>query len=250
MRTGGDGRNDMEMQSQTPRRRIGIDPGFVVGLLILVAGVILLLDQMGFADLSYMFQFWPVALIVLGLTHLVQPGDIGRRTWGGMLTIFGSLLLANRLGYTDIRVWQLVWPLILIGVGVAIVSGHLQSRRNGGRAPDSNAVSDLNEVAVFSGGERRIQSKEFHAGRLTAVFGGFKVDFREAGMKGNEAFLEMNAFFGGGEIRVPDNWNVVMNGTAMFGGYNDRTRHPQRGPDSKDLILKGTVMFGGVEVRN
>ena len=84
------------------------------------------------------------------------------------------------------------------------------------------------------------------------MFGGYKVDFRHAEIHGDRAVLEANAFFGGGEIIVPEHWYVSMHGAGIFGGYTDKTRHFQPDPSkpTKTLIVKGLAMFGGVEVKN
>jgi len=72
-----------------------------------------------------------------------------------------------------------------------------------------------------------VNAKDFRSARLFAVFGGYEVDLSRAEMAGNEAYVEANAVFGGGEIRVPLNWKVVLQGMGVFGGYNDKTQHVQ-----------------------
>ena len=70
-------------------------------------------------------------------------------------------------------------------------------------------------------------------------------------MKGNDAYLHIAVIFGGANLRIPPNWNLVMRGVPIFGGYSDRTVHPPSGgPDTKNLYIVGAAIFGGVEVRN
>ena len=82
------------------------------------------------------------------------------------------------------------------------------------------------------------------------AFGGCKIDLRDAEMQGREAVLNTYAIFGGVEIRVPENWEVVNHGMAIFGGVSDQRRQPPRGPDTKTLILDGAAIFGGVSVKD
>jgi hypothetical protein len=73
-----------------------------------------------------------------------------------------------------------------------------------------------------------------------------------ADIEGDQAVLEANAVFGGGEIRVPETWMVSLQGTGLFGAYEDKTRHFQPDPSkpTKTLVIKGVAIFGGIEVRN
>jgi len=106
------------------------------------------------------------------------------------------------------------------------------------------------ETAVFGGVNRHIAAQDFHGAQCTAIFGGCKIDLRDAQMPGHEAVVETYAIFGGVEIRVPDDWEVVNRNLSLFGGVNDRTRRSVSGPATKTLILNGATIFGGTTVRN
>ena len=57
------------------------------------------------------------------------------------------------------------------------------------------------------------------------------------------------AFWGGIEIRVPEDWEVQVKGTAILGGYGDETRTIE-GDGRKVLVVTGTAIMGGVEIKN
>src|SRR5579859_651203 len=46
--------------------------GVVVGTIIVAVGVILLLDNMGVVRAGDLWQYWPVALIAVGLSRVVE----------------------------------------------------------------------------------------------------------------------------------------------------------------------------------
>jgi predicted membrane protein len=79
--------------------------------------------------------------------------------------------------------------------------------------------------------------------------GGCEIDFREASIDQGEAMLDVSVVFGGVEIRVPEDWKIVVRLGAFLGGVEDRTRKPI-GEGGKTLVLTGNVVFGGVEIRN
>jgi hypothetical protein len=112
--------------------------------------------------------------------------------------------------------------------------------------------SQFNFSVIFSHVERHITSRNFKSGSLSAILGGFEIDLSRADIEGDEAVIYADAFFGGGEIRIPETWHVVIEGNAIFGAFMDETR--QRPPDGsapqKKLIIRGTAVFGGVSIEN
>jgi len=104
---------------------------------------------------------------------------------------------------------------------------------------------------VFMGFNRRITSQHFRYGKVSAVFGGFNLDFRGAEMEGDQAVLQIEAVFGGGEIRIPSTWRVSVTAHEVAGAIVDETyAHPGAAAPAKVLIIHGTTVFGGVVIKN
>lgn len=242
--------------------------GLIWGGFIVLIGIVLLLDHLGVIDVPNLFQFWPTILIVAGLANLCCQSN---RLWSWLLIAAGILLELNGLGYIRFGPGEL-WPALIIVVGVALIWGAINPptviKRDGEvtiqRPGDSSSgPNSLNAGAVFGGCERRITSQNFQGGRVSALFGGVELDFRDANIDGDQAVLDIHCIFGGVEIRVPDNWHVHSSSLPILGGYSDKTRlrnvAPTSGssgvegtgtPSVKTLIITGTIIFGGLEVSN
>jgi predicted membrane protein len=229
-----------------PKRSNG---AMLAGVIIMAVGTVLLLNQFDLLPHRFVPNFWPVVLVVVGLIKALSGNDRGDRVVGGCLIAAGSILQTNALGMTHIT-WNEAWPLFIIVVGIMLIV-HAMSDKPGWN-PKFTTAPELNSFYVFGGGERRVTAKDFRGARLFAVFGGYEVDLLQADMAGNEAYIEANAVFGGGEIRVPTNWKVVVQGVGIFGGYDDKTQHVQTDPavPSKTLHIRGVAVFGGIEVKN
>jgi hypothetical protein len=79
--------------------------------------------------------------------------------------------------------------------------------------------------------------------------GGCEIDLRHASMpEGRAAVLDTFAFWGGIEIRCPDDWEVISQGSAALGGFVNNARS-QPGAKRR-LIVTGLAIMGGVEVKN
>ncbi len=226
--------------------------GLVAGAVLTLVGVALLLDHMGIISFDRLWQFWPMLLVVVGVSHFVNRE---RRAWGMFLMIMGAFLQLNQLGIVHFK-WADLWPFLLIASGLFMIWGSLEARRrppffmSGGGDPRTT----INGVAIFSGLERRVTTQDFQGGHISAVFGGVELDLTEATMQADEATLEINAIFGGVELRVPDSWQVSFRGAPIFGGIEDKTRvrrsDDPAGPKRKVLILTGAIIFGGMEIKN
>ena len=223
---------------------------FAWGGVILFIGVVLLLDHMQIISAAGLWRFWPMILVLAGLVNVL---DENRRMWGVILLIVGTMLELGQFGVVRLT-WAALWPLMIIGVGIMLMWGSIKARKAGeGRGQVANSPGALNELAVFSGIEKRIMGKNFQGGRMVAIFGGIEIDLWQAEMEGDEAVLFVDAIFGGVEIRVPDTWMVSSHGQGVFGGYTDSTHlRPPTDPNQtrKTLIIRGMAVFGGVDIRN
>lgn len=229
----------------------------IAGAIVLIAvGAIFLVANLNLMSFNDIVRFWPAILMVAGVWKLVDAEAPQQRTLGGILFVIGAVFMANNLDLIPFNVWNL-WPLLLIGVGVYMLvdrsfapQASMQIDYQG--KPRGPRSWTRHETAVFSGGRRRINVDDFRAAKYDCVFGGFELDFRGSQIQGDSAILEINAVFGGAEVKVPTNWNVVMQGAGVFGGMVDSTEHtaPPNSPGVKNLFVRGAAVFGGVEVKN
>jgi len=168
------------------------------------------------------------------------------------------MFLLDNLHILSIDEVMKFWPVIPIALGLYLLVDRTVWHGGIGRnasfeyASATTAEHRIRESAVFGGGKRRINSQNFTGGRMEAVFSGFEMDLREASMQGDSAVLHIDVVFGGTEVRIPETWSAVVQGTGVFGAFADHTRQPDlsRTPNPKRLIVKGSAVFGGVEVKN
>ena len=228
-----------------PRSGIRITGQLVLGVTIAVLGVLFTLDNLHILRAREVLQFWPVALIAIGLVHVSQARSAAGTVGGGVWILVGAILLGGRLGWFHANIFSL-WPLILVLVGARIVwqttAGH--------RAVDrGDAGATVSAIAVMGGFERRITSHEFRGGEITAFMGGGKLDLREAMPAGGQAVINIFAMMGGFEILVPEGWRVISELTPFMGGIEDKSRTSTQ-PTAPCLVLRGFVMMGGVTLKN
>lgn len=252
--------------------------GVIGGVILAGIGVVLLLQNLGFPFFQDLERYWPVILILVGVAQASRSMGMGGRVWGGAVFAIGIIFLLNNFGIIHGNIWRF-WPGIFILMGLAMLARSIdrqsspvsydpvaaaeQAKKMGENIRD-RIVSDwnargtttsrdhLNEWAVFGGSRRRIDSQDFQGGEAFAMFGGVEIDLRKAGSTREEIVVELNAMFGGIEMRVPETWSVTVQGSGIFGGYEDETMDTRATPDGKQphLIVNGYAVFGGVSIKN
>lgn len=221
------------------------NPGrFLIGLLLVVAGVLVLLDVADYLDASEIIgTWWPLAVIAFGVVSLIGPA---RSLIGGtIVTLVGIILLIATLDILPVDPGELVLPLILIAVGLGIL--FIRAGHRAGGDPHNN----VNGFAMFGGQDIVSRADRFAGGSLTAIFGGASLDLRQAQLDPDGAQIETFAAFGGVDVIVPRGWRVTVSGMPLFGAFEDNVdKSAPIEPGAPMLRVSGVVLFGGVEVKH
>ena len=220
----------------------------VLGLLVIAMGLVFLLDNLDILDMHRAFSFWPMLFIVVGTVKLCDTATPGGRLMGGILIGVGVLLTLDRMDIIDFS-WRAVWPLAMIGLGALLLVKAARGRRLVGSGSLKDGIADdvIDSTAIMGGFERRVTSQAFRGGEITAVMGGCSLDMRGCSIQ-HEAVINVFTFWGGITLKCPPDWTVVLQGTPIMGGFEDKTIQPPDG--SKRLVIRGYAIMGGVEVRN
>jgi len=229
----------------------GVKSQIVLGVLVIVMGLLFLLDNLDILDMHRAISFWPMVFIIAGVVKLYDTETRGGQLLGACLVGLGVLIILDRMDIIDFNV-RTMWPLFFIGFGIYTIYRARTGRRliqidgvKGEQDLKGEGVVDI--MAVLGGFERRVYTPAFRGGEITAIMGGCGLDLRNSSIEG-EAVVNVFAFWGGVTMKVPPDWTVVLNGTPIMGGFEEKTVRP---PDhSKRLIVRGYAIMGGVEVRN
>ena len=217
------------------------------GLLIILIGVLFLLGNLGRLDIGDVFStYWPLILIFIGLWHLIAH-EFRSAGFGAILILIGGFFMLVNLDVIRGRVWLYFWPLLIIAAGLWIIfKPRFKPFKE--KAPEIKE-KDLDAFIIFSGIKRRFNTPEFRGGKATALFGGIDLDFTQAGLADNKASIELTAIFGGIDVLVPNDWEVVIDSSSIFGAVEDKHRGPREAEKKATLFVRATVIFGGIEIK-
>lgn len=249
------------MNQAATRSRACTGRGSFVAVFLIVAGLLMFLDNLGF--IPNIRPYWPMAIAAYGIWQLLRPSRPCPVPMALFMVAAGVMLTLGNLGRLHFVIGSL-WPLFLIALGLTLLFRRKRTGRwNHHWGSNFNAPAFvggrfegniLRENAAFSSVNRRVESSTFEGADLNATFGELRIDLRAATIStpNREAVIETNASFGAIKLRIPETWRVLVQGGATFGAFEDRTvpPRPEPGVASPTVIIRGNATFGGVEIEN
>ncbi|MEQ9305753.1 MAG: LiaF-related protein [Marinoscillum sp.] len=208
----------------------------ILGIILVILGAVLLADNLDLIpSIPYYVFHWSNIFIVLAVINLLS-GNRKPALIFGVLWIF---FFSREFYYFDIIDY---WPLLLVGLGLSFI---VKNKSNSKPIVGDNYFDDIN---IFGGSNKKFTSQELHGGKSTNIFGGSDLDLREAKLVDGAA-IEVFTMFGGCNIIVPPHWDVIIDTTNIFGGFEDKRDRVSEKSDFK-VYVKGVTIFGGGELKS
>ena len=210
-----------------------------LGLAAVAIGSLLLLRNLHVISFDYWGELWggflSFLLILVGCIILVKRS---RWIWGLLFLSAGATIGLRALHIVDVNFWQIVWPILFIAVGSAVLFSLVKD----GKISKTKAK---HMAAAWSGQSEKVEDK-YTGGTVSSVFGGVDLDLRQADIK-DGAVIEVFVLFGGVDIIAPNDVVVKNEATAIFGGIDDKTNPGAKA--KKTLYIRGECFFGGIELK-
>ena len=243
----------------------------VIGLIIMLAGAFLLLDNMGFflPLVRDIVISWQALLIVLGIVLLVdRPSD--HKILGIILIVLGTLLLMPKFNF---NISSFILPGLCIAFGIGLIIKATTQKRyfknNEAWCEDTsewksrfkdfekNVTTErggfVRKEYVFSGSKEKWSQGKLKNVEIEAVFSGVEIDFTQAELADDikvAAHIKVKSVFSGVTLYVPEDWNIMVQKTGVFGGFVDmRPNRILQIVSEKLVVLEVEAVFGGGEIR-
>jgi hypothetical protein len=211
----------------------------VAGTGLIVIGLLFLLDAAGTLDAGHLIgMWWPLLIVAIVAAHARNERRAGPGTVAAALV--GLLLLGTTTGLLGGRAWSIVWPglLILLGVGV-VVAGRSGSKPSG---PQPRYLVVLQSRVV------QPETEAMTHASVTAILGAATLDLSTLRPAGPTTTVTATTVLGGIDVIVPEGWAVSITGIPLLGAWDDTTRRDL--PASHRLEVRAFSFIGGVEVRH
>ena len=192
--------------------------------------------------------WWTLIIIIPCLIGLINNEDkIGDII--GLL--IGVALLLNAQGIISFDIiWKLAAPLILVIIGLSIIlKGNKDSKTDAAiKKINSNDNEKTSVCSTFSSQNIKLNKEKINNLELNAIFGGIEYDLRNGVIK-EDIVINATAIFGGIDIIVPDDVNVKIKSTSIFGGASNKKQLMDDKEKKHTIYINASCVFGGVDIK-
>ena len=138
-------------------------------------------------------------------------------------------------------------PSIIVIIGLSLIFKNSFNSKVNDKINKLNKEknSDDNYFAAFSGQDVNLSNKKFNGSDVTACFGDIKLDLREAIIE-KDIVINASSILGGINILVPEDVNVIVKSTSIFGGVTNKKENTN---SKKNIYINAMCMFGGVDIK-
>lgn len=221
------------------------------GILLILTAVFIVISKLGyFQDVSVVKIVFAAIFVGLIISSLV------RLWWVGVLfpAAFICIMFSDELGINNLTPWPVLAIALLGSIGLSLIFSPLKRHKFNsccGETKFSETVEeeqgDIVDCFVkFGSSIKYIKSENFQKANITCSFGAAKIYFDNANIASDKAEVILDVSFGGVELYIPRDWNIVNQIDAMLGGVDEKGR--KNNGEGPTLILKGRVSFAGVEI--
>jgi len=220
-----------------------------IGILIIFIGLIALINEM---NLGFQIEYdlvWPMLMIIFSVYMMIKNKKFS--FWYSIMGFIGAWYVLYYFDIITASLENYFWPVVLIILGFAIIANKASWNKKVSEISSTCATKGkdgrLNFNGVFGGVTERVKNNDFKGCIANAIFGGVELDLRDIKIK-DDAIIDANSIFGGVDLVMPEDYNVVVNSFAVFGGNDNKI--DRKFDDSKKTIYINCVsIFGGAEIK-
>ena len=235
----GDNRTEEMTLGNLPR-------GSVFALLLIIAGAVLFLDNIGILPIPDIQAYWPVFIVFWGATMLERWRSAVSVIWGLAVIAWGVLLILGNLHILPVT-GTVFWAIALIAGGVTMLVRPVEFRQwhEKMRASQQEARERREQRRTNYREWREKRRADVHdwRERMQSQYAGFTIGRNIFGNKLREATL-----FGSLTRRVQTQQFEGGSVSAVFGSIALDLTDAAIPPPDHTAILKVDALFGGIEI--
>ena len=218
------------------------------GAALIVVGVLFALKTLNVVDINIFFSgWWTLFIIVPCLFGLITDKDKLGNIIGLFVGVFLLLACQDVFGFD--MLWKIGVPAIIVIIGLKLILTALFNDKASKMVTVSKENGEEIKVinATFSGQDIHLDGEKFQGAELSAIFGGIKLNLKNAVIEKDCAII-LSAIFGGIDIYIPDNVNVKITSNSAFGGVSNKKSNANV-EGQPTIYITATCVFGGADIK-
>ena len=220
------------------------------GIVIIALGVIIATNELKITNIDLLFDgWWSLFIIIPCFIGLFSQEDKTGNIFGIVIGVLLFLGCQNILNFAIIG--KLVFPILLVVIGLSVMFKKTVNNKINDeikKVSQTNANSKkTNHSAVFSEQDIQIDEEKFEGTNIVAIFGGAECNLQKINME-KDVVINITAIFGGVDIYLPEDYNIKIKQTAIFGGI-ENSKAQEYIPERNTIYVNAICVFGGVEIK-
>ena len=205
------------------------------GIALIAVGIYMILSITNKITISIWGYVWPTIIVFAGISSLANSK---KNVFGYLLLLVGIFFIIKKaVGFSFNTLY--IIPILFIIIGITLII-NIFSNKNG--------IKPSNNIFVFfSGRDEKNFPQDYKGSNITCIFGGCDLDFRNYNFT-NDISINIFTMFGGTDITLPENVNIIIHPTAIFGGVDNVTTN--NNDNEFTVYINGLCMFGGIDINN
>ncbi len=218
------------------------------GLLLVAAGVLFGLKAMNIIDFEIFFDgWWAFIIIIPSLISLVTERDKTGSMIGIVVGVFLFLVARDLISLEMLG--KLIVPVLMVVVGICLIFKDVfnKNAKEAIKRINAKGLHRNRSTSLFSTQKVAYSGEGFFGADLYGIFGSLECDTAGAAIT-EDIVVNAYALFGSVDISVPENVNVEICATPVFGGVANKTKRPFT-PGLPTVFITGGAVFGKIDVK-
>ena len=227
-------------------------------VLVLAVGILSILSKVLSWDVSFWQILWPTALLIFGIQGLVSKFSF----FSVGSTLFGGYFLLSNLGFIQLDLGDMVFPVIVVLFGLSLLADALRKPKkprfrvsHNGKKVENQKTQKYYTVdgehfdcsMSFGDSSQSVTLPRLAGGEVCCSFGDFTLDLSGCEEITEDCAIEATCSFGELTILVPARYQVVPESTTAFASF-DTVGTPDAAAVGT-IHMECTVSFGQIVVR-
>lgn len=219
------------------------------GAIFIIAGIGFVGNAFNIWNFELFFNGWWTLFLII--PSIVSVFTNGPRPFSMSIFVIGILLLLSCQGIFDYSVIEkLIVPVIFIMIGVCIMGNAVGFKFNKEKKLDLVNGDESKDYTAAFGGQTIVYSENevFEGAVINAIFGGVDLDLRSC-IINSDVVIDCTTIFGGADIYIPNDVNIKISSTPIFGGVSNKKRKSNYVEGAPTVYINAVCMFGGVDIK-
>jgi predicted membrane protein len=221
------------------------------GLLLIIAAILIILNQFGFFTGISVFEI-VLTVIMVGII-IVSIRFIN--FWGILFPLAVILITFDeQLNITNFTPWPVLLTAFLISLGLSMIfnrHGSIVFSINNDKSSSIVNEQDgsvVNCSTTFGECIKYVNSEDFVRANIKCSFGDVKIYFDNARIPSGRADVYLDVSFGDVDLYIPRTWKIINKSHTFFGDMDIRHNNQNLDEDAPIVTIHGNVSFGDTTI--